>query len=54
MYCTCSFVAAPVPQTAFLISAGGYSWTARCDCSPASRITPRAWPSVTVVRTLRA
>ena len=26
MNCTCSFVAAPVPTTAFLISAGGNSW----------------------------
>src|SRR5688500_10101553 len=54
MNCTCSFVAPPVPTTAFLISAGAISFTGTFASSAASRITPRAWPSTTVVRTLRA
>ena len=54
MNCTCSFVAFPVPTTAFLISAGGYSWIASSVCCAARRITPRACPSTTVVRTFFA
>src|SRR6185437_5038582 len=54
MNCTWSLVAAPRPTTVFLISAGAYSWMATPARAPASSTTPRAWPSTTVVRTLRA
>ena len=53
MNCTCSLVALPVPTIAFLTSAGGNSWIASPAASPASRMTPRAWPKREVVRTLR-
>src|ERR1035437_1582868 len=54
MNCTCSFVAAPRPTTVFLMSAGAYSWMVTPARAPASSTTPRACPSTTAVRTLRA
>src|SRR5262249_45519070 len=42
MNCTCSFVAAPFPTTAFLISAGGISWMSTPAWCPAKSTTPRA------------
>ena len=45
---------AAVADTASLISPGVYSATGRPACTAASTATPRAWPSVSALRTLRA
>src|SRR5208283_2353614 len=44
IYWTCSFDAAPLPTTDFLISRGEYSDTGTSKLTPARIETPRAWP----------